>query len=97
MVSAKKEGRPTSLMGTSVPRIRHTSRTTWNMFGRACGFSCSIDAAILRKESAYLHSPIKHTYHFLGPICKGWIPRKLEAGVEDSHLALLLERSCVIA
>lgn len=52
---------PTSLIGTSVPRIEHTSRTTWYIFGRAWGFSWSIDAANLRNRSRIVQL-IQQTY-----------------------------------
>ena len=39
-----KDYRLTSLIGTSVPRIRLTSRITSYTLGRCCGFSLSIHA-----------------------------------------------------
>ena len=40
----------TSLIGTSVPRSRLTSRNTSYMLGRCCGFSLSIHAVQISKN-----------------------------------------------
>jgi hypothetical protein len=46
----------TSFIGTSVPRIKDTSRTTWYMFGRRCGFSINIEAMMVTIREVWRYS-----------------------------------------
>lgn len=95
MSQQKRTGGRTSLMGTSLPCIRHASRTTPYIFGRFCGFSLSIDA--VRSQSSELDTlPSALTNQHLQRIRKLGVLGKFVTGVEDGHLTNFFKRGRVI-